>query len=148
MTAWPYAIILPLAGGMTCLLAIMMKAVIATEFVPQPTDRDKVTVATYIFDPVIICGGYRGKDRINSPPYRPKIPPRLEPDKTCNFYNERPKHIKIQGWLPNDYLFLFDPERARALDIQRKKETEEEAKDPCPLILKSAPTPSNPASFL
>lgn len=50
-----YAIILPLAGGMTLLLAMMMKAVISTEFVPQPTDRDEATVATYIYESAIIC---------------------------------------------------------------------------------------------
>jgi len=60
MTMWRYGLILPLAGGITFGLAMIMKASVSTEFVPQPTDRKSVLVASDIFNPTIICGGYRG----------------------------------------------------------------------------------------
>ena len=64
MIAWQYGVILPLAGGITLGLAMIMKATISTEFVPQPTDRNSSSLATYIFDPIIICGGYRGRPEL------------------------------------------------------------------------------------
>jgi len=76
MTMWRYGLILPLAGGITFVLAMIMRASITTEFVPHPTDRKSSPVASYIFDPLIICGGYRGPSKSNvlrfpllTPPY-------------------------------------------------------------------------------
>jgi len=76
MTRWWYGVILPLAGGLTFGLGCLMASVVSAEFVPQPTDRDRTRVATYIFDPALICGSYsdrRGsvarKLALRSPPY-------------------------------------------------------------------------------
>jgi len=75
MIIWRYGLILPLAGGITLGLAMIMKASVSTEFVPQPTDRKSTTVASYIFEQVIICGGYRGRHELTAIRFPLLIPP-------------------------------------------------------------------------
>lgn len=48
------------AAGLTCGLMAVMNSVVETEFVPQPTDRNVAAVSTYILEPAVICGGFRG----------------------------------------------------------------------------------------
>jgi len=58
-TPWRYSLCVLSAMGVTIGLGLMIRSVTTTEFVPQPTERLSQTVATYIFEEVIICGGYR-----------------------------------------------------------------------------------------
>lgn len=75
MMGWRYGIILPLAGGMTLTLAMVMKALVKTEFVPQPTDRYTTSTAAFIDEPIIICGGYRGSERLTVRRFPLLVPP-------------------------------------------------------------------------
>lgn len=55
--SWRYLLTLPLAGGVTCGLAMSLRVVTATEFAPQPTDWARASLKTYIIEPqMIICG--------------------------------------------------------------------------------------------
>ena len=98
MKAWKYGVILPLAGGVTLGLAVMTKAVVTTEIIPQRTDRIQYGG--------VVCGDFRVDNQTsNFPASRPaplspvpidlyigELPPaRLEPDKTCHLHNKKPK---------------------------------------------------------
>ncbi len=53
----------PLVGGVTLGLAMIMQAVIASEFVPQPTVSFRASLNAYILEPqMIIYGEIRGQN--------------------------------------------------------------------------------------
>lgn len=76
------------------------------------------------------------------------MPPRLEPNKACRIYDGKFK-FRIQGIRPSGYIWAFDPASARKMKLAAQKRAMEKRAvekntDPCPLILKSTPTPHNP----
>ncbi|MEP4051428.1 MAG: hypothetical protein ABJN22_04205 [Litorimonas sp.] len=61
---------------MTLTLAMVVKALVTTEFVPQSTDRNTRSTAVHIYESiVIICGGYRGIERSGGPRFPILVPP-------------------------------------------------------------------------
>ena len=109
---------------------MIMNASVSTEFVPQPTDYLNAS------DWDDYCGDYRmdfhmrqspasspapleavSRDLLNAE----SLPERLEPDKNCHLHNRKPKRHEIADNVTSDYLRLFDPERAMAIDDVVKK---------------------------
>jgi len=101
---WRYGLSVPFAGGVTLSLGLIMQSVVAVEFVPQPTDRASTTIATYICEEVVICGGYWEDDRLDSFPLLPTIPP------TSPYAPHRDPHPKWTNPAPYVLVELgFDP---------------------------------------
>ena len=124
---------LPLAGGVTLCLALLIQFAVTTEFEPQIPQRI-VTVIEPIKDPVIGCDC--PLDTADMAPPRAlyetlQRPPRMEPDKSCVFLG-RIQQYEITG-LNLSYLWIFEPERARRLDRLKK---ERDKQDKCPLIIR------------
>ena len=93
--------------------------------VPEPTDYLNAS------DWDVYCGDYRMDFHMRqSPASSPapleavsrdflnaeSLPERLEPDKNCHLHNRKPKRHEIADNVTSDYLRLFDPERAMAID--------------------------------
>lgn len=79
----------------------------------------------------------------------PSIPSRLEPDKSCGFYDGKSK-LRIQGIKPSGYIWAFDRERTQTkMKLAAQKRAVEKGAvkkntDPCPLISIPTPAPHNP----
>ena len=128
---WMFCLYLPLAGGVTLCLALLIQFAVTTEFEPQTPQRI-ATVIEPIEDPVIGCDC--PLDTADMAPPRALYetlprPPRLEPDKSCDIELGFPKYKIIPYHL--NYAWLLSPEEER----RRARLREEDAKkDKCPLI--------------
>jgi len=153
MIIWRYGLILPLAGGISLGLAMIMKASVSLAFVPHIAEHSSTS------DKAVNSGDSRVDSHMRQTPthspaplvavsrdlYKSELlPERLEPDKNCHLYDQKPKRGQIFDSVPMGYLMFYEPERAKAIETARKKAAEEKSKDPCPLIVKPTPTLHNP----
>jgi len=125
MIIWRYGLILPLAGGISLGLAKIMKASVSLAFVPHIAEHSSTS------DKAVNSGDSRVDSHMRQTPthslaplvavsrdlYKSELlPERLEPDKNCHLHNRKPKRHEIADNVTSDYLRLFDPERAMAID--------------------------------
>jgi len=78
-----YGLCAPLAGGVTLILGAVMQSAVATEFIPQLTDRASTISAANIYNQIIISDGdkkqWEWPQAVKPPPAIPRLPIEQEP---------------------------------------------------------------------
>jgi len=102
MSVLRYGVCAPLAAGIALVLALMMQSIAAAEFVPQSSDRLRISDAAHVYEAITICGGYWEHDAVRFSVRPTRVPPYQ--NRISNPYIRNPHTDRVVNVSPR-----FDP---------------------------------------